>query len=200
MLIGVLALQGDFQAHAVRLRSLGAKIIEVRKSSELTSINGLVIPGGESSVLLKLLDPRLRENIRQGVAGGLPTFATCAGLILLAQQVRNPVQESLSCLDIDVIRNGYGRQIDSFIARDTLLTLAGSKAVSELMPDAPHNLDAVFIRAPIISRVGPEVEVLAEHNRNPILVRQKNIWAATFHPELDPSSKLVHALFLKSIG
>jgi 5'-phosphate synthase pdxT subunit len=185
MLIGVLAIQGDFDAHRRRLEQLGAEVMLVKKPEQLDSVDALVIPGGESTTFLKFLEKggfleKLREFVR-----AKPTFGTCAGAILLANQVENPSQESLGVLDISVRRNAYGRQVDSFIG----------EAQTEL-PGGP--LEMVFIRAPRIERVGPKVEILAREKNDPVLVRQGRIMAATFHPELSEDTR-VHAEFLKLV-
>src|SRR5690242_19478484 len=157
--IGVLALQGDFEAHRQTLKSMGVRAVLVRKPEELEGIDGLVIPGGESSTFLKFLEREgFLEKLRQFVAEK-PAFGTCAGAILLAKRVTNPTQESLGALDITVQRNAYGRQIDSSIM--TVPTKLGGEP-----------LEMVFIRAPRIEEVGRDVEVLAEREGHPVLVRQ----------------------------
>jgi 5'-phosphate synthase pdxT subunit len=182
MKVGVLALQGDFAAHRRRLEELGADVVEVRKPEQLDEIDGLVIPGGESSTFLKLLGEYGFEKLNDFVHSK-PVFGTCAGSILLAKEVENPAQEGLNALDITVRRNAYGRQIDSAIV--TLATKLG-----------PEPLEQVYIRAPRIERAGPGVEVLAERDGHPVLVRQGNVMASTFHPELSDDPR-VHAEFLK---
>jgi 5'-phosphate synthase pdxT subunit len=183
--IGVLALQGDYDAHRQTLNRLGVETVLVRKPEELERIDGLVIPGGESSTFLKFLEregflAKLRDFVSQK-----PSFGTCAGAILLAKDVVNPKQASLGVLDIAIERNAYGRQIDSSImAAPTKL-------------DGPP-LEMVFIRAPRIERVGKQVQVLAERDGHPVLVREGNILAATFHPELSNDSR-VHELFLDMV-
>ena len=174
MRIGVLALQGDFALHARALARCGAEAVEVRKPAELAGLEGLIIPGGESTTLLKLMDawgfvPAL-EKLH---AAGTPIFGTCAGLILLAREVENPRQFSLGAIDVSVERNAYGRQRESFEARGTA-RLDGS----------PVELDMVFIRAPRIRRLGPGVESLAELRGESVMARQGNVLVATFHPEL----------------
>lgn len=181
MTIGVLALQGDFDAHRKRLEELGAEVVLVRKPEQLDDIDALVIPGGESSTFLKLLGEKGFEKLKQFVRSK-PTFGTCAGAILLAEQVENPHQPGLGALDITVRRNAYGRQIDSSI-RQGETTLGGDP------------LEMVFIRAPKIERVGREVEILARQGDDPVLVRQGKTMAATFHPELS-DDKRVHKAFL----
>jgi len=184
MKIGVLALQGDFEAHHAMLSSLGVDACEVRAAAHLDGLDGIILPGGESSTQLKfLLEEGLFEPLQGFAADGGAMFGTCAGVILLAREVHNPAQASLGLMDISVLRNGYGRQLHSEVR-------FGHSALKT----AP--LEMVFIRAPIIERVGPGVEVLAEDAGTPVLVRQGNLLAATFHPELtaDPT---VHSCFLE---
>ena len=181
MKIGVLALQGDFDAHRKRLEELGAEVVLVRKPEQLDEVNALIIPGGESSTFLKLLGEKGFEKLKQFVRVK-PTFGTCAGAILLADQVENPHQPGLGALDITVRRNAYGRQIDSSI-REGETTLGADP------------LEMVFIRAPKIERVGREVEVLAREGNDPVLVRQGKAMAATFHPELSQDTR-IHQAFL----
>jgi 5'-phosphate synthase pdxT subunit len=181
MIIGVLAVQGDFAAHARALRHIDVRAVEVRRAFDLGALDGLIIPGGESTTMLKFIqDEDLAEPITDFAGQGKPIFGTCAGAIMLAREVYNPAQASLGLIDIDVERNAYGRQVDSFIAEvDT--SIVGGK------------LEAVFIRAPKIRRVGPDIEVLANVNGEPVLVRERNIIAATFHPELTCDDR-VHRL------
>ena len=182
MTIGVLALQGDFDAHRRRLEELGAKVVLVRKAEDFDHIDGLVIPGGESTTFLKLLPKNVFDKLRDFVHTK-PTFGTCAGAILLAKQVENPHQPGLDAIDITIRRNAYGRQIDSTIV----------EAPTQL---GNQSLEMVFIRAPRIERVGDGVEVLATRGDDPVLVRQGSVMAATFHPELSQDTR-VHAEFLK---
>ncbi len=181
--IGVLALQGDFDAHRRRLEELGAKVVLVKKPEQFDHIDGLIIPGGESSTLLKLLGEAGFEKLKQFVQSK-PSFGTCAGAILLATQVENPPQASLGALDITVRRNAYGRQIDSSIREGQFQN---------------HPTEMVFIRAPRIERIGKGVEVIATEGTDPVLVRHGKTLAATFHPELseDPS---IHQYFLDLIA
>ena len=183
MKIGVLAIQGDFDAHRRRLEELGAEVVEVRKPEELDKIDGLVIPGGESGAFLKILGPagfaKLKEFVRVK-----PTFGTCAGAILLAQEVTNPPQPGLDGLDITVRRNAYGRQRDSSIR-------------TGLMDGKP--IEMVFIRAPKIERLGPGVEVVATEGNDPVVVRQGKTMAATFHPELSDDTS-IHRAFLELVS
>jgi 5'-phosphate synthase pdxT subunit len=182
LLIGVLALQGAYQAHVATLESLGARTRLVRVPAELDGLDGLVMPGGESTTMLKFLDRNGFFDILKEFVQTKPTFGTCAGAILLARNVTNPAQRSLDALDITVERNAYGRQIDS-----TILTAETS------LPGGP--LEMVFIRAPRIAATGPGVEVLARRNGDATLVRAGHLMAATFHPELSTDPR-VHQSFL----
>jgi pyridoxal 5'-phosphate synthase pdxT subunit len=184
--IGVLALQGDYDAHARAFRSLGAKTVLVRKAEELNSLDGLVLPGGESTTMLKFLEQNGFFSALGKFAAATPCFATCAGCILLAREVLHPAQRSLNVFDATVERNAYGRQIDS-----TILT-AETK-----LPGGP--LEMVFIRAPRITRVGDEVEVLANRDGFPTLVRQGHLLVATFHPEMTTDTR-VQQYFLDMIA
>jgi pyridoxal 5'-phosphate synthase pdxT subunit len=179
MTIGVLALQGDFDAHRKRLEELGAKVVLVKKPDQLDEIDGLVIPGGESSTFLKLLGEAGFEKLKEFVRVK-PTFGTCAGAILLAKEVDNPKQKGLDVLDIRIRRNAYGRQIDSSIREGKF---------------RGDPTEMVFIRAPKIEHVGPGVEVLATEGEDPVAVRQGSVMAATFHPELSADTQ-VHQAFL----
>jgi 5'-phosphate synthase pdxT subunit len=186
MRIGVLAIQGDYEAHRAVLERLGAEVLLVRKPEQLDAIDAIVIPGGESSTFLNFLaEHGFMEKLRDFVRTK-PTFGTCAGAILLAKEVENPPQESLGALDIRIRRNAYGRQIDSSI-------LEGKTKLG----DKP--LEMVFIRAPKITGTGKDVEVLATRDGDPVLVRQGKIMAATFHPELSNDSR-VHEQFLALVG
>jgi 5'-phosphate synthase pdxT subunit len=171
--IGVLALQGDFAAHAVALRRLGIEAPEVRKPGQLAGLDGLVIPGGESTTLLRLLREDLASAVRGFHASGRPIFGTCAGLILLAREVVAPRQASLGLIDVTVERNAFGRQRESFEADGEARLDVGRVPLS-----------MVFIRAPRILRAGPEVSVLATWQGEPVLARQGSVLVATFHPEL----------------
>src|SRR3984885_1977332 len=183
MKIGVLALQGDFDAHRRRLEELGAEVVLVKKPEQLDDIDGLVIPGGESGTFLKLLGDagfaKLRDFVR-----AKPTFGTCAGCILLASDVENPKQAGLGALDITVRRNAYGRQIDSSIRQGMFLN---------------DPLEMVFIRAPKIERVGEGVDVIATEGKDPVLVRKGKTMAATFHPELSDDRR-IHQYFLDLVA
>ncbi|MFZ0284579.1 MAG: pyridoxal 5'-phosphate synthase glutaminase subunit PdxT [Terriglobales bacterium] len=179
MTIGVLALQGDFDAHRKRLEELGAKVVLVRKPEQLDEIDGLVIPGGESSTFLKLLGEAGFEKLKQFVRVK-PTFGTCAGAIILANEVENPKQAGLGVLDVRIRRNAYGRQLESSIREGKLNGLP---------------LEMVFIRAPKFERLGPEVEVIATEGSDPVAVRQGRVMAATFHPELSDDVR-IHRAFV----
>ena len=183
MKIGVLALQGDFDAHRRRLEELGAEVVLVKKPEQLEAIDGLVIPGGESSTFLKLLGEAGFEKLKQFVHTK-PTFGTCAGAILLATEVENPKQLGLGALDICIRRNAYGRQLESSIREGKFA-------------DSP--IEMVFIRAPKIERVGNDVEVLATEGDDPVVVRQGKTMAATFHPELSEDTR-VHRAFLDLVS
>ena len=189
MRIGVLALQGDFALHARALGRCGAEAVEVRKPDELAGLDGLIIPGGESTTLLKLMDAwGFVPALEQLHAAGTPIFGTCAGLILLAREVENPRQFSLGAIDVTVERNAYGRQRDSFEARGTAR-----------LDGRPVELDMVFIRAPRIRRLGPGVESLAELRGETVMARQGNVLVATFHPELTDDLS-VHRYFCDLVG
>ena len=188
--VGLLALQGDFDAHRKALAERGVESVEVRAPSDLDGLSGLVLPGGESTTMLTLmagsgLDSRLVDLVR----AGLPVLATCAGVILLAREVRHPAQRSLGVLDVLVERNGYGRQLDSAVVDLEVADPAGLGAAV---------LEGVFIRAPRVREVGPAVSVLARRGRDPVLLRQGNVLAATFHPELSPGSPVID-LFVRAI-
>jgi len=189
--VGVLALQGDFDAHAKAITRAGGLAVEVRTAEQLRSVDGLVIPGGESTTMLKLLNfMDLVEPLAE-FAQTKPIFGTCAGVILLATNVLNPSQQSFAALDLTVERNAYGRQIDSLVANISPGPEFQKRA-------GEGDVEAVFIRAPIIRRVGPGVTVLAEYAGDPVLVEQGRHLAATFHPELTDDVR-VHKLFLSKI-
>lgn len=183
--IGVLAIQGNFASHAEAVREAGAEPVEIRNPEELEGLDGLIIPGGESTTMLKFLERRHFFDALKTFAASRPTFGTCAGAILVAKEVRNPAQRSLGALDVVVERNAYGRQIDSSI----------ETAPSKLPGDA---LEMVFIRAPRIVETGPDVEILALRDGFPVLVRQGKLMAATFHPELS-TDRRVHRLFVETV-
>lgn len=173
--VGVLALQGAFEAHAKVLRKLGHQTVEVRQPADLRGLEGLVLPGGESSAQLRLLEgAQLEQPLDDFVRNsGAPVLATCAGLILAAAKVTGPEQRSFGWLDVAVVRNGWGRQVESFECELTFDFGSG-----------PHAMNAVFIRAPRIIEVGPETRVIGRHNGEPVAVRQGNLIGVTFHPEL----------------
>ena len=185
--VGVLALQGDFAEHEAALRSFGLRCRRVRTAGDLDGLAGIVLPGGESTTMLKLLDVEgLWQPLGQALRSGIPVLATCAGLILLAEQVENPRQRSYGLLPLTVVRNGYGRQYHSgtFVLRSDLL---------------PAGTEGTFIRAPRIAHVGPGCEVLAWRDGDPVLVRRGPILAACFHPELAPAHP-VTAWFAQSVA
>ncbi len=183
--IGVLALQGAYAKHQAALERAGAEARLVKRPAELEGLDGLIIPGGESTTFLKHLERDGFFEALKGFVRETPTFGTCAGAILLATGVKNPEQASLRAIDITVERNAYGRQVDSAIL-SAPTSLAGG------------DLEMVFIRAPKISRAGEGVEVLAEREGAPVLVRQGHILVATFHPELSPDGR-VHGLFVEMV-
>ncbi len=187
--IGVLAVQGAFEAHRRVFRRLGVSSVLVRTAEELAVIDALVLPGGESSSMLRLMESQgLFVRIGKRIDSGLPVLATCAGVILLATRV-TPQQQSLGALDIDVERNAYGRQVFS--------SVEAVRFSPQYEGDTPY--EAVFIRAPRVTRVGEGVETLAWRGDDPVLVRSPGIVAATFHPELG-SGTLIHELFLRELG
>jgi 5'-phosphate synthase pdxT subunit len=182
--IGILAVQGDFAAHAKMLADLGAETVEVRTPADLEGCDGLILPGGESTTQLQFLQEEgLDKAIRDFAADQRPIFGTCAGAILLATEVKNPKQASLGLLDMTVLRNGYGRQVHSDVVTG-----------KTTLHDEP--LEMVFIRGPIFERIGKGIEVLAEFANKPALVQKGNIMAAAFHPELT-SDTTVHRRFLE---
>lgn len=184
--VGVLALQGDFEAHRKALERAGARAIEVRSADQLAECDGLIIPGGESSTMLKLLEIEgLTEPVRR-FGATKPIYGTCAGAILLAHEVTNPAQPSLDLMDIAVERNAYGRQIDSRIAK---VPIAGSGG---------GDFEAVFIRAPIIRKVGGNVRVLASYLGDPVWVEQDRHMVTTFHPELTDDPR-IHRRFVEKL-
>ena len=198
MIIGVLALQGDFDAHRRRLEELGAQVVLVKKPEQLDQIDGLIIPGGESGTFLKLLGDAGFEKLKQFVKAK-PTFGTCAGAILLASEVENPPQAGLGALNIRIRRNAYGRQIDSSIREGEFVTDL-HRALKNDTSSLDHSpLEMVFIRAPKIVHVGEGVEVLATEGNDPVAVRQGRAMAATFHPELSDDTR-VHQAFLDLVS
>jgi 5'-phosphate synthase pdxT subunit len=183
MKIGIVAIQGDYEAHAGVLERLGVAHTYVRNPVDLAGLSGIILPGGESSTHLKVMtEEGLFDALKQFAANGGAFFGTCAGAILLARDVHGPAQASLGLIDISVLRNGYGRQLASDVHSG---------------PTKLHKepLEMVFIRAPIIESIGPGVEVLAEDAGHPVLVEQGRVLASTFHPELT-SDNTVHQHFL----
>lgn len=184
--IAVLALQGDFEAHRRALAEIGVQSFEAKRPADLERADGLIIPGGESTTLWKFFEAEPWEDAFRAFArSGRPILGTCAGAIVLAREVTNPEQHGLGLIDIAVARNAYGRQVDSFLGE------VDAPSLGEAMP-------AVFIRAPRILRTGPGVEVLASHRGEPVVVRQGNVAAATFHPELTTDRRLHRLLFAPS--
>ena len=183
--IGILAIQGDYAAHATALSEVGAEPCEVRKAAQLELLDGLILPGGESTTMLKFLEKHGFFEALEDFSKKKPVFGTCAGAILLAREVRHPAQRSLGILDAVVERNAYGRQIDS-----TILTTETE------LPGGP--LEMVFIRAPRIVSIGAQIQVLGRREGNPVLVRQGAVLAATFHPELSKDRR-VHELFVQLV-
>jgi 5'-phosphate synthase pdxT subunit len=190
MRTGILALQGDFDRHAEKLSLHGATPLLIKKKSEIAAVDALVIPGGESTALLKLLDEDFQQALKEAISGGLPTFATCAGLILLARSVHNPAQTSFGLLDAEVTRNAYGSQRDSFISPDLNWQLETELAQQE----------GVFIRAPRITATGPAVHTILSLEDNPVCIQESNILAATFHPELGKGKSPLISYFLEKIA
>ena len=187
--VGVLALQGAFAAHATILESLGCATRQVRTAGQLAAVDALVVPGGESTTMSMLLErSRMLELLQLRAQGGLPVFGTCAGLILMASEIRDgrDDQVALGVLDMTVERNGYGRQVDSF---ETDIKITGL--------DTPFH--AVFIRSPVVTRLGPDVEALAEVDGNPVLCRRGVVTVAAFHPELSGDDRL-HCRWLQQAG
>jgi len=182
--IGVLSLQGDFIKHRKMLESLSVDVVLVKYDHDLKDINGLILPGGESTTIGKLLIKfKLMDLIKEKIKSGMPVFGTCAGMILLARNINNADQPGLRLLDIEVERNGYGSQIESFEA-DLLLKIPEKKKIR-----------GVFIRAPLIKNTGKNVKILSTFNEAPVVVLENNILAANFHPELTENNSL-HKYFL----
>lgn len=189
MRIGVLALQGDFYEHSGILDDIGAKPVEVRTQKDFRSCDGLIVPGGESTAIARLLEKwEMFAPLKELARNGFPMFGTCAGLILLSRQAENGPVPTLVALDVDTLRNGYGRQIDSFEA-----------SLDLKLPGIQKNFCGVFIRAPKITKVGSGVKVLARYEGSPVLVRQENLLGASFHPELT-SDRSLHRFFVEKIA
>lgn len=189
--VGVLALQGDFEAHQKALEHAGAAAVPVREAADFDSLDGLVIPGGESTTMLRIINDEALVEPLARFGRERPIFGTCAGAILLASEVSNPAQESLGLVDVAIERNAYGRQLDSRVVR--------------LMPEeefllrtGPGEMETVFIRAPIIRRVGPGARVYLRYNGDPVLVAQGRHLLATFHPELTADAR-IHRLFVEGL-
>jgi len=183
---GVLALQGDFREHRLTLEAVGVAVREVRTPDDLAEVDCLVIPGGESTTISKLARLYgLVEPIRERAAAGMPVLGTCAGMIVMAQRVEGRLAPLLSLMDVTVLRNAYGRQVDSFEAD---LDIEG----------IDHPVRGVFIRAPMVEDIGPDVRVLGRHEGHPVVVEQGNLLAASFHPELVGETQL-HEYFLKKV-
>jgi len=206
--IGILALQGGFGAHARALEDLGHQAVEVRAAEELSDLDGLILPGGESTAQLRLIERnRLGGPLGKLVESGRPVLATCAGLILAARHVTGPEQQSFGWIDATVSRNAWGRQVDSFEANadescafDAPARSGGSPTVTRLplqraVASDRQLLPLVFIRAPRIVQIGPAVQVLASLKGEPIFIRQGNVFGATFHPELTVDRRVHRAIF-----
>jgi len=186
-LVGILAIQGDFAMHAKMLDRISAPWKLVKHATDLDEVGGLIIPGGESTTMLKLFELEgVGAAIKEFAALGNPIYGTCAGAILLAKEVLNPPQEKLGLIDIAIERNAYGRQVDSSVQNGEIADLTD------------HPVEMVFIRAPIIRRVGAGVRVLGRCGSLPVLVEQGNILAGTFHPELT-DDETVHRYFVKKL-
>ncbi len=186
MRIGVLAFQGDVREHIQAIEKAGGKAMPVKRAVEISKLDGLIIPGGESTTIARFIkEEGLTEPIRAQVSSGMPIYGTCAGLIILARRVENNAVFSLKILDVEVKRNAYGRQRESF---EDEIEVEGF--------ETPYR--GVFIRAPLISKVGPQVKVLARYQGKPVLVLEKNVLASTFHPELTSDDR-IHRLFLSLI-
>src|SRR6185437_14490420 len=184
MKVGILAVQGDYEAHAATLARLGVEYVFVRTPADMAGVDAIILPGGESTTQWKfLVEEGLDKSLREHAARGGAIFGTCAGAILLAREVHNPNQPSLGLMDIDVARNAYGRQLASDVRHET----------TQL---SPTPLEMVFIRAPVIERVGAGAEILALSQGKQVLVRDGNLLVATFHPELT-SENTIHEYFLK---
>ncbi len=187
MKIGILAIQGDFEAHARALEKLGVPFVFVRAPEDLQDVDALILPGGESTTHMKMLaETGLEDAIRKMAASGGAFFGTCAGAILLAREVKGPAQQSLGLIDMTVVRNAYGRQLSSEVLM-----------LPTKLRDEP--MEMVFIRAPVIEKTGSGVEVLAEREGKPVLVQQGRVMASTFHPELS-SDTSIHERFINMAG
>lgn len=186
MIIGVSGIQGDFREHKWMIEKLGHESYVVRTPEDLEKVDGLIIPGGESTTMIRIMKRiGLFEKLKEKILNGLPVYGTCAGLIVLAKEIENYPQESLGVIDIKVMRNAYGRQVDSF---NEMVEIKGF--------DKPFK--AIFIRAPRVDAWGPEVEILSTLNNHPIMLRQKNVLVTSFHPELTDDTR-VHEYFIKMV-
>lgn len=186
MIIGVSGIQGDFREHKWMIEKLGYETLVVRTPEELEKVDALIIPGGESTTMIRIMKRiGLFDALKEKILNGFPVYGTCAGLIVLAKEIENYPQESLGVIDIKVMRNAYGRQVDSF---DEMVEIKGF--------DKPFK--AVFIRAPRVDEWGSEVEVLSMLDNHPIMLRQKNVLVTSFHPELTDDTR-VHEYFLKMV-
>lgn len=186
MIIGVSGIQGDFREHKWMIEKLGHETFVVRTPEELEKVDALIIPGGESTTMIRIMKRiGLFDALKEKILNGFPVYGTCAGLIVLAKEIENYPQESLGVIDIKVMRNAYGRQVDSF---DEMVEIKGF--------DKPFK--AVFIRAPRVDDWGPEVEVLSMLDNHPIMLRQKNVLVTSFHPELTDDTR-VHEYFLRMV-
>lgn len=186
MIIGVSGIQGDFREHKWMIEKLGHESYVVRTPEDLDKVDGLIIPGGESTTMIRIMKRiGLFEKLKEKILNGLPVYGTCAGLIVLAKEIENYPQESLGVIDIKVMRNAYGRQVDSF---NEMVEIKGF--------DKPFK--AIFIRAPRVDAWGPEVEILSTLNNHPIMLRQKNVLVTSFHPELTDDTR-VHEYFIKMV-
>ena len=187
--VGVLAIQGDFREHKILLERLGADVIEIRLSDQLDEVDGLIIPGGESTTIVQLIDIyNMREKLRERVLGdGLPTWGTCAGMIVMAQKLSDHRPDPLKLMNIEVSRNAFGRQVDSF---ETDLEIEG-------MDGPPYH--AVFIRAPVVDSIGEGVKIISSlEDGRPVAVKQGHMLATAFHPELTDDPRM-HKLFLRIV-
>lgn len=186
MIIGVSGIQGDFREHKWMIEKLGYETFVVRTPQELEKVDALIIPGGESTTMIRIMKRiGLFDVLKEKILNGFPVYGTCAGLIVLAKEIENYPQESLGVIDIKVMRNAYGRQVDSF---DEMVEIKGFN----------KPFKAVFIRAPRVDEWGPEVEVLSMFDNHPIMLRQKNVLVTSFHPELTDDTR-VHEYFLRMI-
>ncbi|HPV62902.1 MAG TPA: pyridoxal 5'-phosphate synthase glutaminase subunit PdxT [Fervidobacterium sp.] len=186
MVIGVSGVQGDFREHKWMIEKLGIETMVVKSPEDLDKVDGLIIPGGESTTMIRIMKMTgLFEKLREKIKTGFPVYGTCAGLIVLAKEIENYPQESLGVIDIKVMRNAYGRQVDSF---DEMIEIKGF--------DRPFK--AVFIRAPRIDSYGPDVEVLAFLDNSPVMCRQRNVLVTSFHPELTEDVR-IHEYFVNMV-